>query len=73
MANRSHFNAGHIAMNSLKKAGKAHSSMRAPQSRPERTLHAALTCDCRDLLRALPAESVQLVVCDPPYNIQAAP
>ena len=73
MANRSHFNAGHIAMNSLKKAGKAHSSMRAPQSRPEGTAHVALTRDCRDLLRELPAESVQLIVCDPPYNIQAAP
>jgi DNA modification methylase len=73
MANRSHFNAGHIAMNSLKKAGKAHSSMLAPQSRPEGTAHVVLTRDCRDLLRALPAESVQLIVCDPPYNIQAAP
>jgi DNA modification methylase len=72
MANRSHFNAGHIAMNSLKKAGKAHSSMRAPQSLPEGTAHVVLTRDCRDLLRALPAESVQLIVCDPPYNIQAA-
>jgi site-specific DNA-methyltransferase (adenine-specific) len=28
--------------------------------------------DCCELLRALPAESVQLIVCDPPYNIQAA-
>jgi hypothetical protein len=62
MANRSHFNAGHMAMNSLKKAGKAHSSMRASQSRPERTAHAAITRDCCDLLRELPAESVQLIV-----------
>jgi DNA modification methylase len=72
MANRSHSNAGHIAMNSLKKAGKAHSTTRASESRPERTAHAALTRDCGDLLRALPAESVQLIVCDPPYNIRAA-
>jgi DNA modification methylase len=73
MANRSHFNAGHIAMNGLKKAGKAHSSMRASQDRPERTAHLVVTRDCRDLLRILPSESVQLIVCDPPYNIQAAP
>jgi DNA modification methylase len=72
MANRSHFNAGHIAMNSLKKAGKAHSSMGGEHVRPERTTHAVLTRDCVELLRALPAESVQLIVCDPPYNIQAA-
>ena len=49
MPNRSHSNAGHRAMNALKKAGKPHS------------------------LRRLPAGSVQLIVCDPPYNIQAAP
>jgi site-specific DNA-methyltransferase (adenine-specific) len=72
MANRSHFNAGHRGMNSLKKAGKAHSSMQARGEAAERTVHAVLNRDCCDLLRALPAESVQLIVCDPPYNIQAA-
>src|ERR1035441_3060953 len=72
MANRSHFNAGHRAMNRLKKAGKAHSSMQVRAAAAERTMHAVLNKDCCELLRALPAESVQLIVCDPPYNIQAA-
>ena len=72
MPNRSHSNAGHRAMNALKKAGKAHSSMRVGSDAPERTSHAVLTMDCRELLRRLPSESVQLIVCDPPYNIKAA-
>jgi len=72
MANRSHFNPGHRAMNGLKKAGKQHSSMRVSAAAAERTVHAVLTRDCCELLKTLPAESVQLIVCDPPYNIQAA-
>ncbi len=60
-------------MNSLQKAGKAHSSMRAASEPAARTCHAALTADCLDVLRRLPDGSVQLIVCDPPYNIQAAP
>ena len=73
MANRSHFNAGHIAMNRLKKEGKQHSTLiSSVDGLPERTVHAALTADCCELLGRLPDESVQLIVCDPPYNIQAA-
>lgn len=60
-------------MNGLKKAGKAHSSMQVQAEAAERTVHAVLNRDCCELLRTLPAESVQLIVCDPPYNIQAAP
>ena len=71
MANRSHSNAGHIAMNSLKKAGKNHSSQRA-QDRPEQTFHSVFIKDCCDLLKKLPENSIQLIICDPPYNIQVA-
>jgi site-specific DNA-methyltransferase (adenine-specific) len=72
MPNRAHFNSAHRAMNALQKAGKTHSSLHAPET-VERTAHAILTMDCCDLLRQLPSESVQLIVCDPPYNIRAAP
>ena len=37
MANKSHFNSGHIAMNNLKKNGVAHSSFIKSQL-PEKTL-----------------------------------
>lgn len=71
MPNRSHFNAAHIAMNSLKKAGKKHSA-HLSNDLPERTYHLVRTVDCCELLRELPDDSVQLIVCDPPYNIQVA-
>ncbi len=36
------------------------------------THHAVVTADCLDLLARVPDASVQLIVCDPPYNIQLA-
>jgi site-specific DNA-methyltransferase (adenine-specific) len=73
MANRSHTNSGHIAMNALAKRGLAHSSMRgADTSVPEVTRHALRVGDCEDLLARIPDRAVQLVVCDPPYNIRMA-
>ena len=73
MANRSHRNAGHRAMNALRKRGALHASEKAiSHLSPQRTSHAALTHDCLHLLRALPDASIQLIVCDPPYNIQLA-
>lgn len=73
MGNRSHRNAGHQAMNALRKRGGAHASEKGIALEvPKRTAHAALTTDCVDLLRSLPDGSVQLIVCDPPYNIQLA-
>lgn len=73
MPNRSHFNAGHIGMNALKKLGKEHSSNGVlKSSAPEKTFHAVLTADCLSVLSQIPDESIQLIVCDPPYNINLA-
>jgi site-specific DNA-methyltransferase (adenine-specific) len=73
MANRSHHNAGHIGMNLLKKEQRAHHSFEGiDASPPTSTTHHVLIRDCGDLLAALPDESVQLIVCDPPYNIRMA-
>lgn len=71
MGNRSHFNAGHIALNRLKKGGINHSTHRS-EERPEKTFHSLFVKDCCDLLKTLPDDSVQLIICDPPYNIQVA-
>ena len=71
--NRSHRNAGHIAMNALAKRGRAHSSMRAVVPRKGgATRHAFVLGDCFELHARVPDRSVQLVVCDPPYNIRMA-
>jgi site-specific DNA-methyltransferase (adenine-specific) len=73
MSNRSHYNTGHIGMNMLKKQGKSHSSNDYANSEVlDKTVHAVVTQDCMDVLTALPDDSIQLIICDPPYNIQVA-
>ena len=73
MANRSHRNQGHIGMNALRKAGKTHVSEvdHSLALLPE-TYHAVFSADCLDVLRTIPDSSIQLIVCDPPYNILMA-
>ncbi len=71
MANRSHRNSGHMAMNTMAKSGRKHSS-HLSITRPAKTYHSVIVSDCCDLLSRLPDESVQLIVCDPPYNINMA-
>jgi site-specific DNA-methyltransferase (adenine-specific) len=73
MANRSHSNQGHMGMNALAKSGKAHSSAKeVEKAKTDRTFHSVFAADCLDVLRKLPDNSVQLIVCDPPYNILMA-
>lgn len=73
MANRSHRNQGHRGMNALAKSGKEHRSTKAiEKSKLDRTFHAVFAADCLDVLRKLPDSSIQLIVCDPPYNILMA-
>ena len=73
MGNRSHSNKGHIAMNALRKRNQLHASEKIvnPDATSE-TIHAVRTIDCLELLSSLPSNSVQLIVCDPPYNISVA-
>lgn len=73
MANRSHRNAGHRGMNALAKQGAAHRSRRGVAtnfSGPSE--HVVVVRDCLELLAELPDASVQLILCDPPYNIRMA-
>ena len=73
MSNRSHRNAGHIGMNLLRKRGLSQSSLRA--AAPEAagpTWHAMAVGDCLETLGRIPTGSIQLVICDPPYNVNVA-
>jgi site-specific DNA-methyltransferase (adenine-specific) len=70
--NRSHDNRGHRAMNALTKRGGVHAAMNALPAFDGETKHAVVTMDCVELLSRLPSDSVQLIVCDPPYNILMA-
>lgn len=73
MANRSHHNHAHRTMNALSRTGRMHRSARAiAGARADCTAHAVFAADCLDVLRMLPDNSVQLIVCDPPYNILMA-
>lgn len=68
MPNKSQFNGAHIAMNSLKKNGKVHSS-HVEFGRVDRSLHGIFIEDSVKFLKKVPSDSVQLVLIDPPYNL----
>jgi site-specific DNA-methyltransferase (adenine-specific) len=60
-------------MNALRKAGLKHSSealLSAPTA--EDTRHIFDVADCLDVLAKIPSDSIQLIICDPPYNILLA-
>ena len=68
MANKSHFNHGHMALNQLKKNGKDHSSVKSKIS-PAITIHGIFIQDAVEFLKSLPDSSVDLILIDPPYNL----
>ena len=73
MTNRSHRNSGYKAMNAMSRNGVRHSSVQGLSIElPKTTQHVVEVCDCLDLLKRLQDDSVQLIVCDPPYNILLA-
>ncbi|MGH6836178.1 MAG: DNA-methyltransferase [Methylocella sp.] len=60
-------------MNLLRKKGIAHSSVsNLKPTAGDCTIHLAVVADCLELLKRVPDGSIQLVVCDPPYNINVA-
>ena len=60
-------------MNRLRKSGRVHSSARAAAaSDAGTTSHIVAVADCLETLRKIPSSSIQLVICDPPYNISVA-
>lgn len=60
-------------MNSMNRNGAAHSSVKdITIEKPDLTHHVVQVIDCLHLLSEIPDNSVQLIVCDPPYNIMLA-
>ena len=73
MPNRSQNNSGYKALNAMHRDGKSHSSMPPNLAKSSsKTHHVATVADCSALLAKIPDSSVQLIVCDPPYNIMVA-
>jgi len=71
MANKSHSNSGHMAMNKLKKEGVAHSSF-ISSNLPSKTFHGIFIEDSVKFLKQIPDSSIQLILIDPPYNLDLA-
>jgi len=70
MPNKSHFNKGHIAINSQNKNGVRHSSnMDIARAEVNRTIHSIYISDAVEILKQIPDSSIQLVLIDPPYNL----
>lgn len=70
MHNKSHFNKKHIAMNSQNKNGIQHSStINIEENVVKETVHALFIEDCINVLKGIPDNSIQLVLLDPPYNL----
>lgn len=73
MPNKSHFNKGHIAINSQRKNGIRHSSaIDITEREIKKTVHAVFIQDAVEVLRQIPDSSIQLVLIDPPYNLDIA-
>jgi len=68
MPNKSHYNSGHIAMNRLAKSGTKHSSA-IEACNVTKTFHALYIRDAVEFLKTIPDNSIQLVIVDPPYNL----
>ncbi len=69
MPNKSHFNSGHMTLNKLNRLGKSRDALASP-SPVEKTVHAIYIEDAVSFLKRVPDSSVQLVILDPPYNLE---
>lgn len=69
MPNKSHYNSGHITMNRLAKSGTKHSSA-IDVHNVTKTYHALYIKDAIEFLKGMPDKSVQLILLDPPYNLE---
>lgn len=70
MPNKSHFNEAHISINAQRKRGERHSSfLGIPRYDVMRTTQVLIIDDAVEVLRRIPDSSVQLIVIDPPYNL----
>jgi site-specific DNA-methyltransferase (adenine-specific) len=68
MPNKSHFNNGLISMNFLKKNGLKHSA-NINGKQVETTYHGIFIQDAVEFLKKMPDNSIQLILIDPPYNL----
>jgi len=71
MPNKSHYNAGLIAINTMKKNGITHSAA-IDADVIDKTFHALYIEDAVTFLKKIPDNAIQLILIDPPYNLDIA-
>lgn len=71
MSNKSHFNSGLKALNKMRTDGTKHSSS-LNFNIPKKTHHALYIDDALKVLKEIPDKSIQLILIDPPYNLDIA-
>ena len=70
MPNKSHFNNGHMTINKQRKNGIRHSSSaNLAKEKSDKTIHSVFIKDGVEVLKQIPDCSIQLVLIDPPYNL----
>ena len=69
--NKSHFNSGLMQLNRMSKDNIKHKTS-VDFKVPEKTNCILLNKDCLELLKSLPDNSIQLILIDPPYNLDLA-
>ena len=68
MPNRSHFNSGHMMLNRLNRMGRNPNGA-ATIHHIEKTFHTMYVEDAVSFLKRVPDSSIQLIILDPPYNL----
>ncbi|MFV9483253.1 DNA-methyltransferase [Christiangramia sp. ASW11-125] len=68
MSNKSHFNSGLRALNKQKRDGEKHSS-EIDDVLASKTIQAFFIDDAIEFLQKVPSNSIQLILVDPPYNL----
>lgn len=69
--NKSHSNSGLMQLNRMHKDNIKHKTS-VDFDIPEQSNYILLNQDCLDLLKQIPDESIQLILVDPPYNLDLA-
>lgn len=69
--NKSHSNSGLMQLNRMSKDNIKHKTS-IDFVVPEKTNCILLNTDCLELLKSLPDKSIQLILIDPPYNLDLA-
>jgi len=68
--NKSHYNHSLMSLNKMRRDNKLKYKTAVDFVKPDNVMLCFRIMDCCDFLKTLPAESIQLICIDPPYNLE---